>query len=63
MSYASTLVIREGYRLITHGIYRFTRHPVYIGVIAVCFGVPVYAASGYGFLTMSALVPIFLNRI
>lgn len=29
----------------------------------VCLGVPVYASSLYGFLTMSVLVPIFLNRI
>ena len=62
-SYASTLVIREDHQLITHGIYRFTRHPVYLGVIIVCIGVPVYAFSLYGLLTMSALIPIILNRI
>ncbi len=62
-SYASTLVIREDHQLITHGIYRFTRHPVYLGVIIVCIGVPVYASSLYGLLTMSALIPIILNRI
>ena len=26
-------------------------------------GVPVYASSLYGFLTLSALIPVFLNRI
>ena len=26
-------------------------------------GLPLYAASLYGFLTMTALIPIFLNRI
>jgi protein-S-isoprenylcysteine O-methyltransferase Ste14 len=62
-SYASTLVIREDHQLITHGIYRFTRHPVYLGVIIAIIGVPVYASSLYGLLTMSALIPIFLNRI
>ena len=62
-SYASTLVIREDHQLITHGIYRFTRHPVYLGVIIICIGVPVYAFSLYGLLTMSALIPIFLNRV
>ncbi len=61
--YASTLVIREDHRLITHGIYRLTRHPIYLGAITVCIGVPVYASSLYGFLTMSVLIPIFLNRI
>ncbi len=62
-SYASTLVIRENHQLITHGIYRFTRHPVYLGVIIVSIGMPVFASSLYGLLTMSALIPIFLNRI
>ncbi len=61
--YSSTLVIREDHQLITHGIYRFTRHPVYLGVIIVIIGVPVYASSLYGLLTMSALIPIFLNRV
>ena len=61
--YASTLVIREGHRLITHGIYRFTRHPMYLGAIIVCISVPVYATSLYGLLAMSILIPIGLNRI
>ncbi len=61
--YLSTLVIRKDHQLITHGVYRFTRHPIYLGVLTMCFGVPVYASSLYGFLTMSVLIPIFLNRI
>ena len=61
--YSSTLVTRQDHQLITHGVYRFTRHPIYLGVIIICIGVPVYASSLYGLLTMSALVPIFLNRI
>ena len=61
--HSSTLVIREDHQLITHGIYRFTRHPIYLGVILVTIGVPVYASSLYGLLIMSALIPVFLNRI
>ena len=61
--YSSTLVIRADHQLITHGIYRFTRHPVYLGVIIAIIGVPVYASSLYGLLLMSALIPIFLIRI
>jgi len=62
-SYSSTLIIREDHQLITHGIYRFTRHPIYLGVTLVCVGISVYASSLYGLLTMSALIPILLNRI
>lgn len=61
--HSSALVIRKDHQLITRGIYRFTRHPIYLGMIIVCIGVPVYASSLYGLLTMSALIPIFLNRI
>jgi protein-S-isoprenylcysteine O-methyltransferase Ste14 len=62
-SYSSTLVIRENHQLITHGIYRFTRHPIYLGVILVCLGIPLSASSWFGLATMSVLIPIFLNRI
>ena len=61
--YSSFLVIREDHQLITHGVYRFTRHPIYLGVIMVFIGLSVYASSLYGLLIMSALVPVFLNRI
>ena len=61
--YSSTLVTREDHQLITHGVYRFTRHPIYFGVLIAIMGVPVYAPSLYGFLVLSLLVPIFLNRI
>ncbi len=61
--YLSTLVIIDGHQLIKHGIYRFIRHPIYLGVITICFGVPAYAPSLYGFLVMSLLIPLFLVRI
>lgn len=41
--YASTLVTRVDHRLITHGIYRFVRHPIYLGALLVCIvALPVY---------------------
>ncbi len=62
-NYSSTVVIRVDHQLITHGIYRFTRNPMYLGALMVFTGIPVYAASLYGFLTMLVLIPIFFNRI
>lgn len=61
--YSSTLVIKENHQLITHGLYRFTRHPIYLGTITACIGFAVYASSLYGFLIMSAQIPVFLIRI
>ncbi len=63
-NYHATVIIREDHQLITHGIYRFTRNPIYLGaIIVVVIGLPVYSASLYGFLTMLFLIPILLNRI
>ena len=61
--YSSTLVIQEGHQLISHGIYRFCRHPIYLGVLMVAFGLPLFARSAAGFLIMGALIPVVLNRI
>ncbi len=62
-NYSGTVVIRDDHQLITHGIYRFTRNPMYLGLIMVVIGLPVYAVSLYGFLTSLILVPIIHNRI
>ena len=61
--YSSTLVIKENHRLITHGIYRFVRHPIYLGNIILFLGIAVYVSSLYGFLTLLGLIPVFLVRI
>lgn len=61
--YSSTLVTRKDHQLITHGVYRFVRHPLYLGVLIAIMGVPVYAPSLYGFLILSLLIPILLLRI
>jgi len=62
-NYSGTVVIRVDHQLITHGIYRFTRNPMYLGLIMGVTGLPVYVASLYGFLTSLILIPIILNRI
>ena len=62
-NYSGTVVIREDHQLVTHGIYRFTRNPIYLGLIMVVTGIPVFAASMYGFLISLVLIPIILNRI
>jgi protein-S-isoprenylcysteine O-methyltransferase Ste14 len=62
-NYSGFVVIKKNHQLITHGIYRFTRNPIYLGALIVFTGLPVYAASVYGFLAMLAQIPIFLFRI
>ena len=36
---------------------------MYLGLIMVVIGIPVYAASLFGFLATLVLIPIILNRI
>ncbi len=63
-SYSATLVIRKDHQLITRGIYRLVRHPIYTGALmGVIFGIPVFCASLYGFLVLLLLVPVVLKRI
>ena len=62
--YSPTLVTKVNHQLIQHGIYRFSRHPIYLGslIIVIC-AVPVYSSSLNGFLVLSGLIPVFLYRI
>ncbi len=62
-SHASTLIIRKNHKLRTRGIYRFTRNPMYLGVIFLILGIPVYASSLNGFLVMLLGIPVVLSRI
>ena len=62
-NYSGFVVIKKEHVLITHGIYRFTRNPIYLGAIIGLVGLPMYSASLYGIFTMLFLIPIFINRI
>jgi len=61
--YSSTVVIRKDHQLITIGIYRFTRNPIYLGGICASFGIPLFGSSLPGLLIMSALIPVILYNI
>jgi len=62
-SYSSTLIVRDGHQLVTYGIYRTTRHPIYLGVIVSTVGMPIAVSSLYGLLIMLALIPLLMHRI
>jgi protein-S-isoprenylcysteine O-methyltransferase Ste14 len=62
-NYSGTLRIREGQQLITHGIYRYVRHPVYTGTLLRAFAIPIYVTSLLGFLFALMGIPLFIYRI
>ncbi len=61
--YSPALRVRRDHQLITHGLYRFVRHPFYTGMGIATVGVLVVASSLYGLLILLALVPLLVNRI
>lgn len=62
-NYSGLVLIRKGHRLITHGVYRFIRNPIYLGAIIVFTSLPIYANSRYGMLAMLLMLPLFFVRI
>ncbi len=61
---SGTVVIHEGHALVTRGIYRFVRNPMYLGLfVALIVGLPLHVSSLRAFLVSLLLVPIVLNRI
>jgi protein-S-isoprenylcysteine O-methyltransferase Ste14 len=52
---------REGAQLRTHGIYRWVRHPIYVGLIVAAFGWALGWLSVWG-CAFVALVAVFFDR-
>lgn len=62
-NFSGLLRIREGHTLVTNGIYRWVRHPAYLGAILLFVGIPIAVSSLLGFLAMLLLVIYLLYRI
>jgi protein-S-isoprenylcysteine O-methyltransferase Ste14 len=63
LNYSSFLRIREDHQLITHGIYKYVRHPVYLGTFLSALAIPIFATSLPGFLIALTAIPLFNYRI
>ena len=57
------LQIVEGHQLVTDGIYRHIRHPIYLGEIIRNIGITVFFSSIYGFLIILLSLFFLLVRI
>jgi protein-S-isoprenylcysteine O-methyltransferase Ste14 len=62
-NFSGLLRIREGHTLVKSGIYRWIRHPAYLGAILLFLGIPVMLSSLLGFAVMFLLVPYLMHRI
>jgi protein-S-isoprenylcysteine O-methyltransferase Ste14 len=51
------------HELVKQGIYRYVRHPAYLGYLIACFGYPLLLSSWYGFFIMLLNIPVIIYRI
>ena len=50
-------------KLVTHGIYKHIRHPIYLAMLLYTIGMPLIFSSAYGFLVTLGFIPLILYRI
>ena len=62
-NYSWTLEIREGHTLGENGLYKYVRHPIYLGTFIRIIAIPIYASSLPGFLLALLSVPVLNYRI
>jgi protein-S-isoprenylcysteine O-methyltransferase Ste14 len=62
--FSSTVVIREGHRLMTDGPYKHLRHPSYTGAFAAIVGVPVLLRAPFSIVVaILAMGSAYIYRI
>lgn len=61
--FSGLVAIQPGHTLLTTGIYRFIRHPSYLGLLLTMFGWGLAFRSGVGLLLAAMLVPPLVARM
>jgi protein-S-isoprenylcysteine O-methyltransferase Ste14 len=59
----STVEKFEGQEVISTGLYAFVRHPMYVGVLVMCIGVPLALGSWWGLTILALTIPVLMLRI
>ena len=60
---ASTVRVETGQQLVSSGVYSFIRHPMYVGNLAMMFGIPLALGSYWGLLFVIPGVAVIVFRI
>lgn len=61
--YSKEVTIQENHRLVTHGLYRYIRHPRYLGLLLAGVGVPLVFQTWVGLALWVLLAGVLLQRI
>lgn len=59
----TSIEVVQDQKVISTGLYGIVRHPMYVGVIVMMFGVPLALGSWWGLLLMLLVVPVLVARI
>jgi protein-S-isoprenylcysteine O-methyltransferase Ste14 len=60
---ASTVTVETGQQVVSGGVYRFIRHPMYVGSLIMIFGVSLALGSYWGLLLVIPSVVVIVLRI
>jgi protein-S-isoprenylcysteine O-methyltransferase Ste14 len=60
---ASTVTVETGQQVVSSGVYRFIRHPMYVGSLTIMVGMPLALGSYWGLLFVIPSVAVIVFRI
>lgn len=60
---ASTIETMQGQAVISTGLYGLVRHPMYLGALIMCIGIPLALGSYWGLLIVVVVIPVLVLRI
>ena len=61
--YSYGLRTLQDQKIIQHGVYKYVRHPITLAALIYTPAIPLVFSSGYGFLVMLGIIPLFIYRI
>ena len=60
---AATITVETGQRVVSSGVYKFVRHPMYVGNVIMMIGIPLALGSYWGLLFVIPGVVVLVVRI
>ena len=54
-NWSGTITLKEDHQLVTRGPYRFARHPIYTGLLAMCVGTVLIIGNLAGFIGLALI--------